>query len=276
MTVVIRRIRQVARQVRYENRSFWRTPAAAFFTIAFPLMMLLIFATVFGNDLTPLGVTAAQFYAPALAVFGAVSAAYTSLAIGTAIARDQGVLKRVRGTPLPPWAYMAARVGTSVWLAALSVGLMLGVGVIFYDLQIRSEQIPTLVMTFVVGVAAFAALGLAVTAVASAESVSAITNATLLPLAFISGVFFGPDLSLPRWLEHIADFFPLKHFVEPFVNAFIPGTPAAIPWTDVAWLGGWAAAGIVLALMFFRWDPRPESTGGPIGRRRNRDARATV
>ncbi|NNL47514.1 MAG: ABC transporter permease, partial [Acidimicrobiia bacterium] len=129
---------KVLRQIRFENRTFWRNPAAAFFTILFPLMMLLIFATVFGNEPTGLGVTTAQFYAPALAVFGAVSAAYTSLAIGTAIARDQGVLKRVRGTPLPPWAYMTARIGSSVWLAALSIVLMLAVGMVFYDLQIRT------------------------------------------------------------------------------------------------------------------------------------------
>lgn len=265
---------KVLRQIRFENRTFWRNPAAAFFTILFPLMMLLIFATVFGNEPTGLGVTTAQFYAPALAVFGAVSAAYTSLAIGTAIARDQGVLKRVRGTPLPPWAYMTARIGSSVWLAALSIVLMLAVGIVFYDLQIRSEQIPTLIITFIAGVAAFAALGLAITAVASADSVPAITNATLLPLAFISGVFFGPNSEMPAWLDRIADFFPLKHFVEPFVNAFIPGTSADIPWTDIAWLGGWLAVGIVMALLFFRWDPRTDS--GPGIGRRNRNDRITV
>ncbi len=271
---MFRSLAQVLRQIRYENRTFWRNPAAAFFTILFPLMMLLIFATVFGNEPTGLGVTTAQFYAPALAVFGAVSAAYTSLAIGTAIARDQGVLKRVRGTPLPPWAYMAARILSSVWLAALSIALMLAIGILLYDLEIRTEQIPTLIVTFVAGVAAFAALGLAITGVASADSVPAITNATLLPLAFISGVFLGPSLEMPPWLDQVADLFPLKHFVEPFVNAFIPGTSASIPWTDIAWLGGWLAVGIVAAMLFFRWDPRPESGRG--ARRRNRNDRVTV
>lgn len=260
-----KRIVQVFRQIRFENRSFWRNPAAAFFTIVFPLMMLLIFAAVFGSEVTPLGVTTAQFYAPSLAVFGAVSAAYTSLAIGTSLSRDLGVLKRVRGTPLPPWAYMAARIGTSVWIAALSIGLMLTVGVVFYDLEITTGSLPTLIVVFIMGVAAFSALGLAVTSAATADSVPAITNATLLPLAFISGVFFPPTVEMPQWLDNIAGWFPLKHFVAPYVDAFTPGGSDDIPWVDVAWLAGWLVIGLVAALLFFKWDPRTTRT-----RRRNR------
>ena len=104
----------VWQQIRYQNKIFWRSPISAFFTIVLPLMFLIVFVTLFGSEeIGGSGLTTAQFYAPALAVFGAVSATYTNLGIGTAISRDEGILKRVRGTPLPPWIYMAGRVGSA-------------------------------------------------------------------------------------------------------------------------------------------------------------------
>ena len=178
-------------QVRYQNRIFWRTPISAFFTLVFPLMFLIVFGLVFGaEEISESGLTVAQFYAPALAVFGAVSATYTNLAISTAIARDEGILKRVRGTPLPPWCYIAGRVGSAVYMAGISVGIMLTVGVAFYGLQIYGAAVPALVITFLVGVATFATLGLLMAALApSGDAAPAIANATLLPLAFFSDIF---------------------------------------------------------------------------------------
>src|SRR3972149_6635006 len=115
-------------QVRYQNRLFWRTPVAAFFTIAFPLMFLLLFSVIFGTgtfEITGRGVySVAQFYAPSLAVFAAASATYTNIGVGTAIARDEGILKRFRGTPLPAWTYMAGLIGSGVWIAPLAAVLM--------------------------------------------------------------------------------------------------------------------------------------------------------
>ena len=128
-------------QIRYQNKIFWRTPISAFFTLVFPLMFLIVFGLIFGSeDIEGTGLTVAQFYAPALAVFGAVSATYTNLAISTAIARDEGILKRVRGTPLPPWGYIAGRVGSAVYMAAISVLIMLAAGVVFYGLQIYGAR----------------------------------------------------------------------------------------------------------------------------------------
>ncbi len=116
-------------QVRYQNKMFWRTPIGAVFTIAFPLMFLVLFNLLFDGTIDVTGrtpLTVAQFYTPSLAVFAAASATYTNLAVGTAIARDDGILKRFRGTPLPPWSYLAGRIGSAMWIAMLAVMLMLG------------------------------------------------------------------------------------------------------------------------------------------------------
>ncbi len=262
-------------QIRYQNRIFWRTPISAFFTLVFPLMFLIVFGLVFGSEvIEETGLTVAQFYAPALAVFGAVSATYTNLAIGTAIARDEGILKRVRGTPLPPWCYIVGRVGSAIYLAAMSVTIMLGVGVAFYGLKIYGESVVSLLVTFLVGVATFAMLGLLVSALApSGASAPAITNATLLPLAFFSDIFIVTGPSTPSWISRFADFFPLRHFATAFVDGFEPlyvaqqsGWLDHIHWPDLGVMLLWLVGGGVLTLRYFTWEPR-------VGERRSRRRR---
>lgn len=270
---------QVYRQVRYQNTIFWRTPIAAFFTIVFPLMFLIVFTLVFGNDeLGGLGVTTVQFYAPALAVFGAVSATYTNLSVSTAIARDEGILKRVRGTPLPPWVYIAGRIGSAAYLAVISAGLMLAVGVIVYGLQVFNESIPALTVTFLVGIACFAALGLLLAAlVPSGESAPAVANATLLPLAFISDIFIPIGEDAPAWLDTVASIFPLKHFAVAFQDGFNPVFVAQqqswidhFNWASLAVMTAWGVGGAVLAIRFFKWEPQAKSGTSRRGRRTKR------
>ena len=255
-------------QVRYQNKIFWRTPIAAFFTIAFPLMFLFVFTAVFGNDeITELGITTAQFYAPALAVFAAASATYTNLSIGTTISRDEGILKRIRGTPLPPWIYLTGRVGSAVWIAVLAVTLMMTVGVLVYDVSIFWAKMPALVLSFLVGVGCFAALGLMLAAfVPSGDAAPAVANATLLPLAFVSDIFI-VSTEAPAWIDFVGDLFPLKHFAEAFSDGFNP----TLTGNGFAWSGGtgeyaigvhlavmaaWGVGAALLALRFFTWEPR--------------------
>ncbi len=266
------------RQIRYQNTIFWRTPVAAFFTLIFPLMFLIVFTLIFGNDEIPeLGVTTAQFYAPALAVFGAVSATYTNLAIGTAIARDAGILKRVRGTPLPPWLYIAGRIGSACYLAAIAAAIMLTVGIIAFGVQLYGEAVPSLLLTFAVGVACWSALGMLAAAVSpSGDAAPAITNATLLPLAFISDVFIPPGPNTPTWLSTVADLFPLKPFAVAFQDAFNPQVVAAADswvdhfhWAELGVMVVWGVAGVLLAVRLFRWEPKG-------GERVGKPARATV
>jgi ABC-2 type transport system permease protein len=172
-------------QTRYQNKIFFRTPIAAFFTIFFPLMIFVVFSLVFGNQyIEELGVTTAQYYAPAMGVFAAVSASYTNIATTTAYQRDMGILKRVRGTPLPASLYMGGKIVSAVGIAVLSVVVMIGVGAAFYGVEVYAATLPAAIVTFLIGVGTFAALGLLVAAlVPSGEAATAVTNATLLPLA---------------------------------------------------------------------------------------------
>jgi len=265
----------VANQTRYEWRIFWRTPISAFFTIFFPLLIFVVFSLVFGNErIDYLGITTAQFYAPSLAVFSAVSATYTNISISTAYQRDEGILKRVRGTPLPAWIYFVGKILSSIAIAVIGTLIMIGVGIVFFGLQVYPETIPTLLVVFFVGVAAFAALGLLVAALApSGPGATAIANATLLPLAFVSGVFIIPSEDMPTWLNAVANFFPLKHFVEPFVAAFSPAaTRASFSWLDLGYLVLWGVVSLILAIRWFRWEP----PSGGRGRRTRRASSESV
>jgi ABC-2 type transport system permease protein len=251
----------VWQQFRYQNKVFWRTPIAAFFTIVFPLMLLVLFTAIFGNDeIDGSGITTAQYFTPGLAVFAAVSATYTNLGIGTAIARDNGILKRIRGTPIPPWAYIAGRVASAVYLAFIAMALMMAVGVVFYGVQIIARTLPAALLTFVVGVSCFAALGMLVAALSpNGDAAPAITNATLLPVAFISNIFF-PIEDPPRWMEIAGNFFPLKAFAESFRDAFDPNlTGAQFHWPQIGYMLLWGVVAGILAIRFFRWEP---SAGG--------------
>ena len=263
-------------QVRYQNRLFWRTPVAAFFTIAFPLMFLLLFSVLFGTEefeITGRGMfSVAQFYAPALAVFAAASATYTNIGVGTAIARDEGVLKRFRGTPLPPWTYMAGRIGSGVWIAFIATVVMMTVGVVAFNVNIESSKLPAALVTFVVGAACFAALGLALAAASpTGDSAPAVANATILPLAFVSDVFIAMD-NPPDWLTAVGNFFPLKHFVRAFQDAFHPLVESpGFEFDHLAVIAVWGVVGTLLALKFFTWEPR-ESASGRRRRRRTSES----
>jgi len=244
-------LRLTLSQVQYQNRLFWRTPIAAVFTVAFPLMFLVLFNLLFDGTIDVTGrkpLTVAQFYTPSLAVFAAASATYTNLAVGTAIARDDGILKRFRGTPLPPWSYLAGRISSV---------LMLGVGVVAYGIEIRTSDLAVAIATFMVGAACFASLGVAVAGIArSGDAAPALANFTILPLAFISDIFL-PLEDPPRWLATVADVFPLKHFAHAFQDAFSPFVAdGGFRWGSLAVMGVWMIIGLVIAIRTFGWEPR--------------------
>ena len=267
-------------QIRYQNHIFWRTPISAFFTLVLPVMFLVLFNLIFSGDRSieipglPGPVSTAQFYAPSLAVFAAASATYTNLGINISIRRDEGVLKRVRGTPLPPWIYMAGAVGSSVWLASIATLVMMGLGVVAYDLDVAASNLPAAAVSLLVGVACFATLGLALAALApSGTAAPAIANATLLPLAFISNIFV-PLEDPPKWLETLGNVFPLRRFANAFSSPFNPFAEGG-GWqiSDLAVLVVWGVIGLSVALKFFRWEPHP---GGTTERRRRAKAPVTA
>lgn len=262
----------IANQIRYQLKVFFRTPVAAFFTLVLPLMMLILFNALFGDntvDLEDGSYSAQQFYTGGLAAFAAVSATYTNLANTVPILRDEGILKRWRGTPLPPAVYIAGMVGMAVIVAFIGVVVMVGVGVALYDVELEAAKLPAAVVTFAVGVAAFAALGLACAAlVPNARSAPAAANATILPLAFVSNVFIALE-DPPRWLDLVGDIFPLKPFVEAFQDTFIPFVDApAFSWGRLGYVALWGVAGALVAQWKFTWEPAVGGTTDPGRRRR--------
>ncbi len=252
----------VLAQTRYQNLLFWRTPLAAFFTLVLPLMFLVLFNLIFGGegtiDVAGIGeVTTAQFYAPALATFAAAQASFSNTGINLAARRETGILKRVRGTPLPPWAFLAGAILSALWIALVATVIMMGAGWAFYDIGIVAGRMPAAVIAFVVSVIAFAGLGLAVlTIISSADAAPAVTNGLLLPLAFISNVFI-PLQDPPGWLITVGDIFPLKPAVEAFSAPFSP-IPGTSPWRwgELAVVAAWGIGAFLVGLRFFRWEPR--------------------
>lgn len=256
--------RLVSQQVGYETKMFYRTPIAAFFTLAFPLILLLVFGALFGSEeIEELGVTVAQYFAPALAVFAAASATYTNIGVGTSFQRDEGILKRVRGTPLPAWVFFTGKMLSAMLVAALAVTIMMAVGVVAYGITIYPRTLPAAIVTFLVGVACFAGLGLLVAAVSpSGNAATAIANATLLPIAFFSGLFTPLGEDTPQWIITLGDFFPLKHFNEAFQAAFLPGTTGAqFDWAAIGYMALWAVASLLLALRLFKWENKQGGGG---------------
>ncbi|HKE98199.1 MAG TPA: ABC transporter permease [Actinomycetes bacterium] len=248
----------LAAQFRYATRSFWRTPVAAFFTVVFPLLLLLLLSALVGNETVDSrqGIRLAQFLTPAMAVFGAVTASFTSLAISLSLAREQGILKRLRGTPLPPWVFMTAQIASRVWIGLLSVLLMVAVGVLLYDVRIVGRTLPAVLVTLAVGIGCFAALGLAlVSLVRSAQAVQGLASTVIVLLGFVSDLFI-TGRELPRWLEVTGWVFPLKHFANAMGDAFNPyHTGSGFAPGHLAVMAAWGLAGVLVALRRFSWDP---------------------
>jgi ABC-2 type transport system permease protein len=252
------------RQVRFTNKAFWRNPASAFFTFAFPLMFLVIFTSLLGNGLirfhpAPGEVVAVQrstFYVAAMGAFGVITACYTNIAISVTFARDSGVLKRVRGTPLPGRLYLVGRIVHAMGVGVILLVLCAIFGWLFYDASIPTGvDLARGVVALIVGGASFCALGLACTTIIpNADAAPAVVNITILPLLFVSDVFF-PTEGAPDWILWIGRIFPIKHFAEALQSAFIP---QAVPWawSNIIVIAVWGVAGLAIATRFFSWEPR--------------------
>lgn len=252
-------LRHGLRMVRYTNKAFWRNPANAFFTFAFPLMFLVIFTGLFGNDtITVVGreISVSTFYVSAIAAFSIITATYTNLAINVSFTRDAGVLKRIRGSPLPGWAFMAGRIGHAILVTILLVAIVVTFGALFYDAEVPTRTLPAFLATIAVGAATFSALGLALTgAIPNADASPAIVNASILPLLFLSGIFI-PIQDQNAWYVTVAKFFPVYHFAEAMNSAYFSPTGSGFQGGDLLVLGAWGLAGVILAVRFFSWEPR--------------------
>src|SRR5687767_10842442 len=249
----------VAHQFRFDQKTFWRNPASVFFTALLPVIFLLIFATIFGNDTIDElgGVKTTTYYVPAIITLAVISATTQSLAISLTVDRESGLLKRTRGTPLPSWVFIAGRIGNALVVSVISLVLLALLGRLLYGVEIPFERLPAVLVTLAVGAAAFCCLGFALTAAIPSEDAAApVTNAALLPLYFLSGVFI-PESEIPSGVLQFADFFPIRHFFEAFFTAWNPATTGAgFEWGDLAIVAAWGIAGLLIAIKTFRWTPR--------------------
>jgi ABC-2 type transport system permease protein len=245
------------RQVRYEQKFYWRSPSSAMFTFAFPLLLLVIFATLNQRETVAAlgGISYNQFYVPGIVAFSVISACYTNLAISLCFRRDAGVLKRLRGTPLPPWVFMAGNIGSSLVVSLLLVALTTTAGVLFYDVIFPGRWI-ALFLALVAGGFCFCSLGLAMTAVIpSATASPAIVNGVLFPILFISGTFY--PVQATSILGRLASMLPVRHFEQAVFAAFDPRrSGTGIETGALIVMLGWGLAALIVAVRRFRWEPR--------------------
>jgi ABC-type multidrug transport system permease subunit len=188
-------------------------------------------------------------------------ATFTTPAITIALARDRGVLKRLRGTPLPAWAYLAGRMASAVVTALLSAAVMLLLAVVAFDVQVFARTAPAALLTLLVGVITFGALSFALVAlIDSTTAMETVANGAVILLAFVSDVFVMSD-AMPAWLRTVGDVFPLKHFAAGLGEAFDPfATGAGLNWRHLAVMGLWAVGASVVAVLRFSWEPRRRTT----------------
>ena len=251
-------LRLTAVQFRYVNKAFWRNPASAFFTFAFPLMFLVIFTALLGHFTVKIGnrtIDTSTYYVASMATFAAITACFNNIAMGLSFQREDGVLKRTNGTPLPAASFIGARILHAVFISVLLVVLTAAFGHAFYHASIPAGlSLLRFAIAILVGSAAFCALGMALTAVVpNADAAGPIVNAVILPVEFLSGIFIAFGNSTPDWILWVARVFPVRHFAVSMQAGFL-GT--AFSWTDVLVVAAWGVAGLLLAIRFFSWEPR--------------------
>jgi ABC-2 type transport system permease protein len=248
-----------AAQLRCDQKIFWRNPMSVFFTVVQPLIFLLIFVSIFGNDTTAVAgheIKRSTYYVPGILALAMVTSTFFNLTVSLTRMRESGILKRLRGTPLPPWIFLAGRIGTSFVVAALLVVLLAGVGRIAYGVALPSHTIPGVVLALVVAATSFSCLAFALTAVVpSVDAAPPMINVIILPLLFISGIFILQD-EIPQAMRDVASAFPIKHLFDALLTGFDPATRGnGIEVKDLAVIAAWGLAGAIFALRRFRWTP---------------------
>jgi ABC-2 type transport system permease protein len=235
------------RQFRFERRMFWRNPSAAFFNFMLPLIFLFLIASVFGHKTKDLNTLV-----PGIAGMAVMTTTFTALAFNLTFLREQGILKRIRGTPMPPVAYFGGLLANAVTNAVVQVGLVVAIGHLVYGLHWPRDWLELVVFTLV-GVTAFGSCGIAFAhVIPNFDAAPAYVNAVFLPLIFISGTFYSTNLPGP--LDILARVLPLKHVIDGLRAAIVTGSGIGHHLGGLAILAGWAVGGTVLAVRFFRWE----------------------
>jgi ABC-2 type transport system permease protein len=244
-----------------ELKQFFRQRDSVVFTFAFPVILLFIFGSVFSEDIAP-GVSFTQYFAAGMVASGVVLSSFQSLAIGIAVERDDGTLKRLHGTPMPPAAFFLGKIGLVLVTAVAQTAILLAVGALLFELELPTsfELWLRFAWIFVLGTAAGTVVGITFSSLPrSAKSAPAVVSPVVIVLQFISGVFFVYS-ELPPWMQNVAQVFPLKWLAQGMRSVFLPDSFASqevagswqLPQTALV-LVLWTVAGLLLALRTFRW-----------------------
>jgi ABC-2 type transport system permease protein len=240
-------------QLRAEQLVFWRSREAAVFIFIFPPLLFLLLGSVYEGTID--GHPAADVLLAGMLGYGAANTAFAGLTIQLVIRRESGVLKRLRATPLPRWAYLAAVLLSTLAIFALQTALMLALGRFLFDAQLPERWL-SLALAVLLGVVAFAGIGIgAASLIRSAEGSSAVVNVILLPMAFLSGSF-GPTDDYPEVLQAIGDVLPLKYFVDIVSAVYLDDEPLWEQGRAIAVVVAWGLAGLLVAARRFTWEPR--------------------
>ena len=250
----------VRHQLRYDWKTFWRSPSTIFFAFVLPIMFLVIFVTVFGNQRMELAngqlVRGSTYYVPGIVTLGVVQTTFTNLAVSLTASRERGLLKRLRTTPPPTWTFMAGRIITSAAAAILLVVVLVAMGRVVYGVALPTTTIAAGLLALLVGTFTFSALAFAVsTAIPSQDASVPVTNAITLPLYFISGIFIPQEL-IPDRVREVAQVFPVKRLYDALLTVFDPATSGAgIELADLGIVAAWGVAAAIVGTTAFRWTP---------------------
>jgi ABC-2 type transport system permease protein len=236
------------RQYRLERRLFWRNPSAAFFNFLLPLLFLGFFGAIFNGNQHDLNVIV-----PGIAGMSVMSTTFSALAFNMTFLREQGVLKRIRGTPMPGSSYLLGIAGNAVTNTAVQIAIITVAGRVFFGTGWPKDW-PELVLFVAIGVLCFASLGVAFShAIPNFDSAPAYVNAVFLPVIFISGVFYDAAHA-PGFLKGIAQALPLKPVIDGLSGAMVSGTGISHHVTALGVIAAWSALGVTLAIRGFTWD----------------------
>lgn len=253
-------VRLSLHQAHYDLLAFFRNRQSRFFTLALPVLFLVIFSSVFGGShavTVPGGkIKTSVYYVPGIITLGIIGASFVNLVIAVTVQRESGVLKRRRATPIAAGSIIAGRAVTAVVTTLLITGVLLGLGWLIYRAHVPSRTAPALVVTVILGAVVFCCLGYALSSlIRNDEAAQPITQAVTLPLYFISGVFV-PSSILPHWLVDVANIFPVKHLAAALLAAYNPFTRGAgFSGGDLLVLALWGVGGLAVALRRFSWLP---------------------
>lgn len=242
-------------ELRAQQRLFWRSRELAFFTFFLPIILFVLLGSVYGTNDKIEGFKGSDYLLAGMLGYGVVATTFAGLAILLVIRRESGILKRLRATPLPAPIMIAALLTSTLFVYAIEAAALIALGRVLFGSSVPDRPF-SLALALLLGALAFAALGVALTAVVrSAEGSSAVVNAIYLPMSFISGSFFSPH-NFPQFLRVIADVLPLTFFIRLIRDVMLrhehiwsqPGSLAAV--------AAWGLVGAIIALRRFRWEPR--------------------